>query len=220
MHTAKTHNACSVAKRRHSSKANYLLLLLLLVVLAMPHRTRSQTASATGAAAKKNIPQRVVYGLVFRHIVSLDSRADLADKSGRDGSQLRNFYQRRAGLTPAQGALLRTTAHDAIAALQTVDQQVGDVIARFRAQSSRVRAAGAPVPRPTAELKTLQDAKDNAILGRLSALQVGLGASAFQRLDAYVQSAITPHVTVTTAPHAPASRVPRNPRPAAGGAGR
>jgi hypothetical protein len=66
--------------------------------------------------------------------------------------------------------------------------------------------AKTPLPPLPPELHTLQVTKDNIILNHLASLQSGFGPD-FQRFDAYVQSALGPHITVTTIPP-PATAAP------------
>jgi hypothetical protein len=49
---------------------------------------------------------------MFKHVIFLDHQADLADQSGKDGGPLRNFYQIRANLSPAEAAALKKIARD------------------------------------------------------------------------------------------------------------
>lgn len=58
---------------------------------------------------------------------------------------------------------------------------------------------GKPLPSLPPEFHALQLAKDNIILGHLSTIQSGFGAARFQHLDNFVQAAIAPHITLTTA---------------------
>jgi len=119
----KTSNLDPRKSWRHRIGKNGLLLLILFALfLVWPHRTRSQTSTASSAT--QALPQRVVYGQVFRHVVFLDNQADLADQQGQNGGALRNYYQTKAALTAAETTLLKSTAHSAVASIQTIQQQV------------------------------------------------------------------------------------------------
>lgn len=182
------------------AKAYLALVLLLLLLVALPRRTRSQTPVASGAPAANAIPQRVVYQQLFQHVVFLDNQADVADQHGQNGNQLRNYYQIHAGLTPLEGALLKSTSHDAVTALHAINQQIHDAVIRFRAQfPAGSLAHNKTLPKPSAELIALQNAKDQIILDHLAALKSALPTDHFQRLDTFVQSFIAPHITLTTA---------------------
>jgi len=138
---------------------------------------------------------------VFQHLVFLDYQADLADQHGRNGNALRNYYQTHATLTPSEAALLKSTAHNAVTSIAAIDHQIAAAVAVFRAQFAGGKwPKSKPLPAPPAELQSLQAAKDNIILGHLSTIQSGFGASRFQHLDSFVQATIAPHITLTTAP--------------------
>ena len=177
--------------------------VLILVILAFVWRVGSQTtAPATGAA--NPLPQRVLYGQLFRHVVFLDYQAAAAEQAGQDGSALLNYYQVHAALTPTETALLKSTAHSAITSLTAVNQQIQSAALSFRTQLQNNQwPAGQPRPAPPPELKVLQSTKDNIILNGLASLQSGFGASRFQHLDNYVQTVIAPHITVTNLPQVP-----------------
>jgi hypothetical protein len=184
------------------------LLVLLAVVVALlvaPRHTQSQTP-----AVARTIPQRVLYGQVFKHVAFLDNEAELADQRGANGAELRNYYQVHATLTAAEAALLKSTSHDAITALQAVDQQIHAVVVTYRAQFHNGEwPRSKPLPPLPPELRTLQTAKDNIIWNHLAALQRGFGSDRFQHFDGYVQTAIAPHITMTTlTPPAPPDGTP------------
>jgi hypothetical protein len=142
------------ARKLGVGKNGLLLLLLFALFLIWPHRTRSQTSVAGGVP--QSLPQRVIYGEAFKHIVFLDVQADLADQHGEDGSSLRNFYQTRAGLTDEEGALLKSTAQGVVTALQGVDERIRVAITTYRAQfhkrqmACQFPAASAPCRVPDA----------------------------------------------------------------------
>lgn len=209
-HTIK-HAASHTRRVLPGVKTGAALLLLLLVALLLPRHTRSQTSAATaGREEAKPVSQPVLYGQVFKHVAFLDDQADLADQRGGNGAELRNYYQVHATLAAAEAALLKSTSHDAVTALQAVDEQIHAVVVTYRAQFNNGKwPRNEPLPPLPPELKTLQTTKDNIVLGHLAALQTGFGADRFQHFDGYVQTAIAPHVTVTAlAPPVPPGGTP------------
>jgi hypothetical protein len=167
------------------------------VALFTPRGTRSQTAAP--GSTPQPIPQSVLYGQVFRHVALLDAQADAADQQGRDGTRFRNYYQVHATLSATEAALLKSTSHDAVTAVQALDQQIHAVVVTYRAQFPNGKwPRHKPLPPLPPELKTLQTAKDNIYSSHLASLQTGFGADRFQHLDGFVQTTIAPHVKVTT----------------------
>jgi hypothetical protein len=161
--------------------------------------------------APQALPQRVVYGQVFKYVVLLDVQAGLGDQRGQNGNQLRNYFQTKATLTDAETALLKSTAHSTVSALQDVDQQIHAAVIAYRGQLQNIKSSTTLPPLPS-ELHTLQTQKDNLILSGLAAVQTGLGAGRFQNLDAFVQREIAPHITLNranaSAPHPKNSSLP------------
>jgi hypothetical protein len=196
------------ARKLQIGKNGFLLLLLFALFLVWPHRTRSQTTAAI--STPQTLPQRVIYGEAFKHIVFLDVQADLADQRGEDGSSLRNFYQSRAGLTAEEGVLLKSTAHGVVTALKAVDERIRVAITTYRAQFPNGKwPANTPLPPVPPELFTLQNEKDTVILNGLKAVQSEFAPDRFKQLDAFVQKDIAPHVTL--------DNVKLPPRPATSG---
>jgi hypothetical protein len=185
-----------IVKNRLASRAT--LLLLFLLALAMPHRTHSQTAAAPATGAPQALPQRTVYAQLFKLVAYLDSQADAADQHGQDSHKIRSYFQLRAALTPAEAALLKSTAHDALTAVGAVNQQMKTLVVIYRQQFSRGKwPKGTPLPPVPTEMQTLQAAKDNIVLNHVAALQTAFGAARFQNLDSYVQADIAPHITLS-----------------------
>jgi len=186
-------------ERRKSYQGYYVLPLLLLVAMIAPHGTRPQAAAPAAQPAAP--PPRVVYKQVFQHLVFLDYQANIADQHGQNGNALRNYYQTHATLTAPEAALLKSTAHDAVAALKPIDQQIQTEVTIFRSQFAGGKwPRGKPLPPPPPVLHTLQAAKDKVILDHLATIQNGFGTARFQHLDSFVQAAIAPHITLAAAP--------------------
>lgn len=149
-------------------------------------------------AAVPQLPQRVVYGALFRHIVFLQQQASALEQQGKNTDALRNFYQVNGGLTAAQGAALTQMAQNAATAIQAANAQIQAEIKILRAQTPRP-SPGSKAPAPPAILKTLQAQKDAAIMNQVQALYNLLGPAQFQQFDSFVQATVGPHISVTTA---------------------
>lgn len=169
-----------------------LCTVLLLGILAAD--AMSQTTAKTTP-----IPTRIIYWQMFKHVNFLEQQADIVTQSGKDGSQLRNFYQNHAQLTATETALLKQTASSTAAAIQAIDQQIHAIALKYRAQNAGITpSTKKKLPPPPPELKTLQTQRDNAVLSQVVALQAGLGPTRSQQFDAYVQTCFGPHILVAT----------------------
>jgi hypothetical protein len=199
----------SVRIRFRDGKKYLVLLLVIVAILVAPRHTRSQTPTPKASTTASAIPQRVVYEQVFKHVAFLDIQADLLDQRSGQGSGLRNYYQVHAALSNAETTVLKSTAHDAVVAVQAVDQQAHALVVAFRAQFANGRwPRGTPLPQPSPELKTLQIAKNNIVLNHLGALQTAFGSDRFQHFDNFVQTVIAPQITVSTVPKSPVQPPP------------
>jgi hypothetical protein len=184
------------------------------LVLTLPCAAPSQASGATAGASAKQPSQRVVYRQFFKHVMFLEHQADLADKSGKDGSPLRNFHQNRARLTASETALMKQVAQDNINAVDAVDGEISAEIKKFRDQYPGGKLApNTPLPQPPAKLHDLQTQRDNIILAHLATLQAGFGSARFQALDAYVQNEFTPHIKVDKVDPGRPKSMPTNVKP-------
>jgi hypothetical protein len=211
MHTEIGNTGRKALKSRRNARAYLVLLLLFVVSLALPHRSRSQTATTT-AAATQALPQQIVYKQVFRTVVFLDTQADLDDQRGGNGTALRNYYQSKAVLTATETALLKSTAHSTVTAISAIDQQIQAAVIAYRGQLQGRAFNGALPPLPP-ELQSLQTQKDNLVLNAVATIQAAFGSTRFQNLDTFVQTYVVPHITVTSikAPAPPAKTGPLPP---------
>ena len=101
-------------------------------------------------------------------------------------------------MSAAETAALKLASQNAATALQAVETQIHTQVTLFRAQYAGVKpSAKNPIPTPPI-FKTLQAQKDTAILNQVAALQAAMGATRFQQFDGFVQTVLTPHITVTT----------------------
>lgn len=90
------------------------LLALVPIALAIGQSTTASIAGKTPAMQQRTmaVPMPILYKHFFAHIRQLDNEADQLDKSGKDGSKHRRYYQQRLGFSNAQFGHVRDTAHN------------------------------------------------------------------------------------------------------------
>jgi hypothetical protein len=163
------------------------------------------------SAPPKQIPQRIIYWQMFKHVNFLEQQATAAVQLGQDPNPLRNFYQNSAKLTDAETALLKQSASTAAAAVQSVEQQIHAVVLQYQAQNASLKPSG-KWPAPPPQLATLQAQHDKAITDQVAALQSGFGTARFQQFDAFVQTFFAPHIQVGAVVPPPPPSDPSKPR--------
>lgn len=180
-----------------------LISTLLLPAAAFCQATAQAIPPATPSAhsaAAQPVPQHVIYGQLFRHVLFLEKQADLADQRGLNGNDLRNFYQEHGRLSTAEAAALKQIARNAIDQTNAIDERIQAVILTAHAQypGGRLPPNTLPPP-PPQELYDLQNQKDNVMLTHTASLRAAMGEERFQAFDAYIQRDFAPHITIMTA---------------------
>ena len=189
--------------RKNRALGVLVLLALTGSVFALTQQSQPavtpQAAPQNGRQAKeagKRIPEHVAYRQLFRHVVFLKQRAQEVERRGEDARSLRAFYQQRAGIDDRQAALLERIAAESEREVAQQDARARAVIDDFRADFPGGQIPqGQRLPPPPAELKALQEERNNLILRARERLRAALGEQEFARFDDYVQNSVAPGVS-------------------------
>jgi hypothetical protein len=181
-------------RRRRLPAAVAVAFVTALLLLIVPRHVSTQTAASQTPTTP--LPSRILYRQLFKHVLFLDKQADYADQHGRDGNSLRNYYQRRANLTPSEAAALKQIAKKTDDDVRKIDDQIKAEIIRYRALLPAGKGSKSTRPVPP-DLSPLQRQKDRAVLAQAAALQALLGDQRFQDFDAFARRELTPHIKVT-----------------------
>jgi len=171
--------------------------------------------SALAQPAPRNVPgdlpEPVLYGTVFHHVIALQKQAAILEKKGEDGSKYRLLYRRRAKLDEQQARALDKIAADCQLEVTQQDQKAWQLIAAARAQVAGGRLAKGQTPKaPPKELAALQQERNDIVLKARDRLREALGDQEFERFDAFVRETIGPRITVHS-PAIPRTAGPRQP---------
>ena len=160
-------------------------------------------------ATPSSLPADVLYRAFFRHVEALDQAAAAVEsKQGKNGSDLRNYYQRILGLTDQEAAVLKQVASACNHAVQQQDERARNVINAARSQTPRLLASAAAIPAPPAALKQLGEGRTSISTAYLQSLQSSLGSGAATKLDDYVRKKFAPNVSsVPIVKHTPKDKV-------------
>ncbi|HXO20089.1 MAG TPA: hypothetical protein VOA87_09215 [Thermoanaerobaculia bacterium] len=150
--------------------------------------------AAPPTEAMDRLPDPVVYGQMFRHVVALGRKAEAAEQKGEDGSRFRLLYRQKAALDDDQDRRLQQIAGDCMAQVEQQDKKARQLIAAARAQTGAKLLPGQAPPAPPAELKGLQAERDALILAARDRLHAAFGEDEFQRFDQFVRRTIAPHI--------------------------
>lgn len=178
------------------------LLVLTLVVIfgrdfAKGKVNSNSLTRITQTQSKKEVPQYVVYHMMFRHVVWLQSKADELQAQGKDGSAYRNRYQRFAGLTDKENQLLNQTAKDTVNKVKEIDEQIEALVKADR-EKRKSQYAGKPVPLSPSplnpEVTRLDLERRNAIQAGYGKLHDGFEGWRFAAFEKFVQKEIASQI--------------------------
>jgi hypothetical protein len=186
--------------------------LLFSAALATSRLVFGQTARLP-----RSVPQQspVSVAHLYWHFLiyqdHLDREATRLERKGKDGSWLRNNYQKKLGFTDAQFAPVRETATNLEKELDEIDAQVQKIVEATRAANPRVVKDPGDLPPVPKELLTLRDEHEAVIEREVAALRNKLGPERTARLETFLKEEIAPRVTIQHIAPPPLRKVPEGP---------
>lgn len=152
---------------------------------AQPQSKPADNDSSAQAQAEE-VPEYVVYGMLFREVNEFGKKAKEKENRGENGSGLRNFHRNKAGLDERQSQALEKIAADCQSEVEVLDQKARKIIRDGRAQHpGGLLAKGETLPVPPAELKNLNEQRVKTILKARDFLRASFGEGEFQRFDKF-----------------------------------
>lgn len=153
-----------------------------------PVKNVRETAEAT-----QNVPDEVVYFILFNHLVGLKNRAEQeAQLTDEPSLNYYDLYEKQANLDASQSRFLFQTAQNCIDAIKPIDEQAKSIIDRAGGQVK----SPANIPFPPLELEYLQQQKDDVILNYKNQLGNGLGVEKFAEFNQFARQKIAPQVEI------------------------
>jgi hypothetical protein len=154
-----------------------------------------------------------LYRAFFSHIQVLERAASELDAQGKNGQEIRSYYQTTIGLSASDAAILKQNAAQLVAAVIQKDQQAKQIIDAVRAKTPNGRlTAKDQIPKPPPELGQLNQERDDVTNAQIQALHSALGDASFGRVDNYVRAKFAKNVTPLRTP----SPIPNGPGPMKG----
>lgn len=175
------------------NKVNKKRILIALCVLAAATGVWVFSISAQKSEPpqsqeqKVSIPEHVVYGALFHHVVAVKKEADEAQRKGEEASWLRSFFMRQANLSEDHARLLDLIASDCEREVAQQDARAQKIIDAFRASYPVGKIPrGQKLPPPPIELKQMQEERNAMVLHARDRLHTALGEEGFQQFDGFV----------------------------------
>lgn len=181
-----------MTKRISTLAAGITLLVLAALsigIFAHSHSSPAQTAQTKPA---KDIPDAVIYRHLFRFVNDFKNKADELERDGKDASDYRTHFKRKANLTDAEVAALNEIAAQCVVEMQGVDARAKLALATSQAPYPDGQLLpGQKPPAPPAELKELSAERDAIVLRARDTLRARFGEEEFTRFhNTYVKPQI------------------------------
>jgi hypothetical protein len=186
---------------------------------AAPLRAEAPQGQAGAAAAQApDIPEHVVYGLLFRERALFRKKAREQEQKGADGAHFRDFHLNKLKLGAAQAAALDRVADEANREVTRLDREARRIIddARAKHPGGLLRDGELP-PTPPAELTELENERTGVLLRAREQLRAALGDAEFQRLEALLKADAAERMKVVVGAPAAAGQPGAAALPPAGG---
>jgi len=136
-----------------------------------------------------------MYKHLFHHVIALKKKTEEVEKEGKDATQFRTHFIRKANLTPEQARVLEEVASELEQDEQVIAARAKPLVEAYKAQypGGQVPHGLTPAP-PPEELKRLSAERDASVLRARDQLRIRVGDEAFMRFDNFVRTRIAPNV--------------------------
>lgn len=128
-------------------------------------------------------PDYMVFDMIFNLVKSLDEAATKLESQGENGNIWRKYFEREAGLSAQQVAVLRQVANDFARDVAPVHNRAMQIVNQRRANGANSRK---PFP-PSPELTVLQTQRDAIALRNGNRLQTLLSSEVIERLRRIIE---------------------------------
>ena len=163
-------------------------------------------SAETTAQDRKNLPQgikapeHVLYDQMFRLIVKFKKKAEEQQAKGEQVTPLRDYFQKEAQLDDGQTRVLQDVATRYVEEVSIIDAQAKVIIEDIRARIPKGQPlTDKTILQPPAELKELQQRREELALSYRDHLRESLGPDQFQRFEKFVRQKMTSVITVAPA---------------------
>jgi len=176
-------------------RALTILSVFALTSCALAFGWRPRPAAQMSQPQAAEVPVQVMYKHLFHHVIALKKKAAEVEKEGKNATQFRTHFIRKANLTPEQAGVLEEVASQLEQDELLLAARAKPLIATYKAQypGGQVPHGQTPAP-PPEELKQLSAEHDASILRARDQLRIRLGDEAFMRFDNFVRTRIAPNV--------------------------
>lgn len=167
-----------------------------LISLAKKPKPTSQNSVDKNTEEADQVPDKIIYFVLFNHLVGLKEQAAKASANGKSLDYLQ-LYKTQGNLSDPETELLFTTAQSCMDAVKQIDKEAKEIIDEARAKFPKGEARSREeIPEAPKELAELQQRKDDTVLKFRDVLQDALGTVKFSEFNSFAQQKIAPQITM------------------------
>lgn len=146
--------------------------------------TTATSAPQQNKADGREIPDYIVFDVLFNMVGQLDREADKLESEGSSGKIWRDYLKDRAGLNDEELMVLKEVAKKFVTELEPVHNRAMEIVAERRAKyPNGLAQKGEKMPPPSPELDRLQQRRQEIVLENRAFLENQLAPSSFERLQ-------------------------------------
>lgn len=165
----------------------------------VPKPSEPVTTQSQSNVSAQNVPDRIIYLILFNHLVGLKNHAAQTRLEGSPSFDYTAIAKKEMALNDAQSTYLFQIAEDCLSEIKPIDDQAQTIIRD--AQDELVDGLNTPrgrhePPPPPAALLALQRDKDGIVLHYQKVLSDYLGEEQFTQFNQSVNQMIAPQVTI------------------------
>lgn len=141
----------------------------------------------TDQPVSPQIPEAILWSVIFSLPERLDSEAEKAKLAGQDESLWTNYFIRQAKLSTGSSQTLRETAARYFVEVAPLDEQAGSIVRDMRAKNPQPQPPpfSADTILPT-ELTALQNQKDEVVLRNRDSFRTAIGEEEFAKFSEFL----------------------------------
>jgi len=171
-----------------------LTILVIGVVLLgiTAFSVSSQINPAVSVSAENSspeVPDAVIYRLIFRHQALLKAKADELERQGKDAKHMRGFFKRRADLTDEQAQAFDEISSQCALELKAIDERAKPIVQAYRAQYPNGQVPHGQLPQPPpVELHQMTKERNELVLRKRDELRAAFGENEFKRFEEFIKN--------------------------------
>lgn len=179
----------------NKKRITLILCVLTLTLGALALGRQGEKPDQSAKLKNPEVPEHVIYKHLFHHVVALKMKAEEAESEGKDPTQYRTHFKRKAQLTDQEAQILEDVATELDRQVKVQDERAKVLIRAYKAQYPGGQVPHGELPKPPpAELRTLSEERDAMVLQARDRLKAAFGEQEFNRFHAFVKDRIAPNV--------------------------